>query len=126
MGHVPMTRPEEVLAVHEWNYGHSVTFAELEDRRVLLCGGWEFRISEDWGLTWSEPFRCTDVDGNPVGGSGAAFRSGAPHLGASGRAPSHQHGPDYRPAQGSRGRPGAPARERDPKYVNRLPVMVSE
>jgi len=73
MGHVPMTRPEEVLAVHEWNYGHSVTFAELEDRRVLLCGGWEFRISEDWGLTWSEPFRCTDIDGNPVGGSGPSL-----------------------------------------------------
>ena len=51
MSNVPMTRPEELLAVHEFGYGHTVTFVEMEDGRVLMFGGGEFRTSEDWGLT---------------------------------------------------------------------------
>ena len=35
MSNVPMTRPEEALAIHETRYFHSSTFTELEDGRVL-------------------------------------------------------------------------------------------
>ena len=35
MSNIPMTRPEEALAIHETRYFHSSTFTELEDGRVL-------------------------------------------------------------------------------------------
>ena len=73
MNHVPMTRPEEALAIHETNYFHSSTFVELEDGRILHAAGTTFTASDDGGLTWSEPFSSTDTDGNRVGGSGTSL-----------------------------------------------------
>ncbi len=73
MSDVPMTRPEEMLAIHETTFFHSSTFVELEDGRILHAAGTAFTTSDDGGLTWSEPFSCTDTDGNPVGGGGTCL-----------------------------------------------------
>lgn len=73
MGNVPMTRSEEVLEIHETNYFHSSTFVELEDGRVLQVAGTTFSISENGGITWSEPFICQDRVGNLVGGGGTSL-----------------------------------------------------
>lgn len=73
MSNVPMTRPEEMLTVHETTFFHSSTFVELEDGRILHAAGTAFTTSEDGGLTWSEPFSCIDKDGNPVGGGGTSL-----------------------------------------------------
>jgi len=64
MSNVPMTRPEEALAIHEQNYGHSLTFAGLEGGRILL--------STDGGITWSEPYRGVDEKGEPLTGGSCA------------------------------------------------------
>ena len=61
-----MTNPQAVLALHEQSYGHSVTWVQLADGKVLLSGGREFRISEDEGSTWSEPFYGKDEKGSRV------------------------------------------------------------
>ena len=73
MSNVPMTRPNEALAIHETPYFHSSTFVELDDGRVLHAAGTAFTASEDFGITWSERFSCTDTDGNRVGGSGTSL-----------------------------------------------------
>ena len=73
MSNVPMTRPEEALAIHETRYFHSSTFVELEDGRILHAAGTQFNTSDDGGITWSETFSCTDTDGNPVGGGGTSL-----------------------------------------------------
>ena len=57
MSDVPITRPDELLALHEVPYGHSTTWVQLEDGRILMfTGGGSFRTSDDGGLSWSEPF----------------------------------------------------------------------
>ena len=68
MSNVPMTRPEEMLAVHKTPYFHSSTFTELDDGRVLHAAGTTFTYSEDGGITWSEPFTRKDSKRNPAGG----------------------------------------------------------
>ena len=68
MSNVPMTRPEEALAIHDQRYGHSVTFVGLEGGRILLYGSSEFRISSDGGLTWGEPFPARDENGESMPG----------------------------------------------------------
>ena len=73
MSNVPMTRPEEALAIHETNYFHSSTFAELDDGRILHAAGTTFTTSDDGGMAWSEPFQCRDKNGNPVGGGGTSL-----------------------------------------------------
>ena len=73
MSNVPMTRPEEALAIHETRYFHSSTFTELEDGRILHAAGTQFNTSDDGGITWSETFSCTDTAGNPVGGGGTSL-----------------------------------------------------
>ena len=65
---VPMTRPQEMLAVHYTNFGHNSTFVELEGGRILHFGGSSFTTSDDGGITWSKPFTRKDIKGNPVGG----------------------------------------------------------
>ena len=48
MSNVPMTRPEEVLAVHDMHIGHSTTWVELDDGRILMLAKRnEFRTSVD-------------------------------------------------------------------------------
>ena len=73
MSNVPMTRPEEALAIHETRYFHSSTFTELEDGRVLHAAGTQFNTSDDGGITWSESFSHADTEGNPVGGGGTSL-----------------------------------------------------
>src|SRR5262249_26570519 len=70
---VPMTRPEELLAVHETKFYHSSTFVELEGGRILHASKTTFTTSGDGGVTWSEPFECKDTNGNPVGGEGSSL-----------------------------------------------------
>ena len=54
---VPMTNPGAVLAIHDQSYGHSVSWAELPDGRIILAAAGAFSISDDGGLSWSEPHR---------------------------------------------------------------------
>jgi len=65
---VPMTRPGEMLAVHQTAYGHASTFVELRDGRILHVAGKNAMISADGGLTWSEPQVMEDTGDNIVGG----------------------------------------------------------
>ena len=65
---VPMTRPGELLAVHETTFFHSSTFVQLEGGRILHTDGKVFTTSDDGGITWSQPFTRKDVQGNPVVG----------------------------------------------------------
>ena len=91
MGNVPMTRPHEMLAEHRTNYFHDSTFVEISGERILHCSGTRFSTSDDGGITWSEAFKKTDKNGDPVGGGGtslvkldgkgvglAAFKRGVP------------------------------------------------
>jgi hypothetical protein len=73
MSNVPMTRPEQALAIHEQRYGHSVTFAGLDGGRILLLGAGEFRTSSDGGLSWDSPYRGTEAGGEPVESSCACL-----------------------------------------------------
>lgn len=102
MSNVPMTRPQEALAILETDYYHSSSFVQLADGRILqvvLGGG--FVISEDGGLTWSKlkaadhsdafgnehKFSCLDTDGQPVYGNECALvkLSGKNSIGLSAR-----------------------------------------
>ena len=65
---VPMTRPEEMLAELKTNFFHSSTFVELEGGRILHAASTSFTTSDDGGLTWSQPSKRVDTQGNPVGG----------------------------------------------------------
>jgi hypothetical protein len=73
MGNVPMTRPEEMLAEHKTDFFHDSTFVEVEGGRILHAADTRFTTSDDGGITWSRPFECKDVDGNPVGGGGTSL-----------------------------------------------------
>ena len=73
MSHVPMTRADEVLAVHLTQHGHDSSFVPLADGRIVHAGGDLFSYSEDGGLTWSDEFACVDRQGNPVGSSGTSL-----------------------------------------------------
>ena len=64
-GDVPMTRPHELLAVHE-NFGKA-GFVALEGGRILACATRGFTYSDDGGLTWSEGYEGTRADGEKVG-----------------------------------------------------------
>ncbi len=66
MSNVPMTRPEEVLAMHDFTYWHHTAFVERKDGSILQVCGSKFLISEDGGITWSEPYECHDPDGELV------------------------------------------------------------
>lgn len=64
---VPVTRPEEAIAVIE-GIGRRGTFVELADGRILFStGGGRFRTSADGGVTWTESRQAVDPDGQPLG-----------------------------------------------------------
>ena len=68
MSNVPMTRPEEALAIHDMQCGHGSTFVGLEGGRILLSAG-AFWVSDDGGITWSDPFFYgKDENGDRVSG----------------------------------------------------------
>ncbi len=73
MSNVPMTRPEEALAIHETSYFHSSSFVSLEDGRILHAANTTFTSSDDGGLTWSAESQRHDIDGNLVGGGGTSL-----------------------------------------------------
>ena len=61
-----MTRPDEMLAMHE--SPPTGYYAQLEDGRILSVGNdGMFRTSEDGGISWSEPSERRDANGDPVG-----------------------------------------------------------
>src|SRR5690242_3049950 len=62
---VPMTRPEELLAVHD-NMGGKASFVQLDAGHILMSEGSRFRTSSDGGLTWSAPWVGRDPDGNSI------------------------------------------------------------
>ena len=49
MSDVPMTRPDPALAIHEEKYGHTLTFVELVDGRILRAGGMSLFSAADGG-----------------------------------------------------------------------------
>ena len=67
--HVPMTRPDLMLALHEQQYGHASTFVDLDDGRIMHWAGNAHALSEDGGLTWSELTKCQDEAGNTISGA---------------------------------------------------------
>ena len=70
MSNVPMTLPELMIAVHDTSCGHSSTFVELDDGRVLHHAGYWCNHSEDGGVTWSKlEGRVKDINGDDVGGA---------------------------------------------------------
>ena len=75
MSNVPMTLPELMLAEHETTCGHSSTFVELDDGRILHVVGHQKNYSEDGGLTWTKMASewMVDVNGDPVSGRIAAL-----------------------------------------------------
>ena len=68
MSNVPMTRPEDMLAEHESTELPLATLVELQDGRILSASSTHFSVSEDGGVTWSEPFQRRDPNGDIVGG----------------------------------------------------------
>ena len=72
MSDVPMTRPDLMLAMHEQDYGHSSSFVDLSDGRIMHFTGNNYRLSDDGGLTWGETVACVDKSGNRAGGSGCS------------------------------------------------------
>ena len=66
MSNVPMSNSDLALAVIDEKFGHSSTYVELEDESILHGHGLHWRTSSDGGLTWSETFRFSDTDGEPV------------------------------------------------------------
>lgn len=74
MNNVPMTRPEEALAIHEQHFG-GVAFLELEGGRILFTSGPLFSISADGGISWSDPFHAIDEKDEPLVGGNASLVS---------------------------------------------------
>ncbi len=73
MRHVPMTRPEELLALHHTSYFHDSSFAQLDGDRILHASGDGFNLSGDGGLTWSADYPGHDTEGNQVATSGTSL-----------------------------------------------------
>ena len=73
MSNVPMTRPEETLAIHDTRYFHDSSFVALDDGRIMHSAYGVFTYSADGGLSWSEESRRRDRNGDPVGGGGTSL-----------------------------------------------------
>lgn len=84
--HVPMTRGQEAMAVHEQNLGHSASIVQRHDGSLLLSAGRFSCTSGDGGMTWSPMAECLDVNGNPVDATGLVSLEGS-GIGAAGMRP---------------------------------------
>jgi len=105
MSNVPMTLPELMLAEHDTTYGHSSTFAELDDGRILhVAAAWK-NYSEDGGLTWSEmpSERMVDVNGDPVSGENLVKLPGKNSVGLAGSVRDEPESTTYAPTPKCRG-----------------------
>ena len=76
MSHVPMTRPEEALAMHDITYHFACGYVERADGSILKISGTKFSTSDDGGITWSDPYECRDPDGELVQGRSMARLEG--------------------------------------------------
>ncbi len=85
MTNVPMTRPEEALAIRETRYFHDSSFVELDDGRVMHSAQGLYSFSDDGGLTWSDDSRRHDRNGDPVGGDSSLVRLLGKGVGVGGR-----------------------------------------
>ena len=82
-----MTLPKLMLAEHETCCGHSSTFVELDDGRILhVAGHWKSH-SDDGGLTWTplSTEKMADVEGGLVRGDSLVKLSGKHSIGAVGQ-----------------------------------------
>ena len=75
MTNVPMTRPEGLIASHEYDHPEGAgnmwaAFVELRDGRIMQLADSHFSTSDDGGVTWSDTFRVCDSDGSLVRGFG--------------------------------------------------------
>jgi len=62
-----MTNQEGALAIHETDYGHSVSWVQLDSGRILmLCKGSTFLKSDDGGLSWSSERKGKCEDGGDL------------------------------------------------------------
>ena len=71
---VPMTRPHELLAVHE-NFGKA-SLVELEGGRILAHALRGFTFSDDGGITWSEGYAGKRANGDNVSSQNLVRLSG--------------------------------------------------
>ncbi len=85
MSNVPMTRPEEALAIHDTTYFHDSSFVELDDGWLMHTARGLFSYSDDGGVTWSEDSRRVDRDGGPVGGNSSLVKLSGKGIGLGGR-----------------------------------------
>ncbi len=69
MSNVPMTLPGLAISEQKHVHSHTTTFVELDDGRIFLASHKVCQISEDRGVTWTDPQQMKDVDGNDVGDS---------------------------------------------------------
>ncbi len=72
MSDVTMTRPDLLLS-EQMSVHHHSAFMELGAGRILQSSGKWFSLSQDSGLSWSEPFQRLDKDGELVGGGGTSL-----------------------------------------------------
>ena len=75
MTNVPMTRPDGLIASHEYDHPEGAgnmwaAFVELRDGRIMQLADSYFSTSGDGGITWSNTFQACDADGDLVRGSG--------------------------------------------------------
>ena len=61
MSNVPMTLPELAISIQYRPYGHTSTYAQLDDGRLLHVSHHVYEHSEDGGLTWSENQLMKDI-----------------------------------------------------------------
>ena len=69
MSNVPMTRQEMALAIHEQDLGHTVSIVQRADGSLLIGSGAGMCVSEDLGMTWTDPVQRIDPSGGLVGGT---------------------------------------------------------
>ena len=75
MTNVPMTRPDGLIASHEYDHPEGAgnmwaAFVELRDGRIMQLADSHFSTSGDGGVTWSDTYGVCDADGDLVRGSG--------------------------------------------------------
>ena len=66
MSHCPMTLPDLVIATQAYPHSHTSSFVELSDGRVIHTSYGIINCSDDGGLTWTEPKRIYDANGDEV------------------------------------------------------------
>lgn len=93
MSNVPMTLQELAISIQARPFGHSSTFVELEDGRIIHCSHRVREWSDDGGLSWSQTWHedewMVDTNGDEVGGAETSLvkLSGKNEIGLTARCP---------------------------------------